>query len=849
MSVPTKRSKVRTLGSTCLLGLLLLIGCNGCEQEEPEGKVPPLPPFELRETNSIPAHNERAIFYKPGHWQKTASSLRANEEDFRGEAEWQPPKDRDRAYSLTIKGSAILPKGQTKQISLPFFTQTSGRRSIQNGIPKSGGFLLPLEFDLTYSGSERAVLSQMVSFRQLLNHQSVFVVLSEDSSYYQYFESLPAFYSFFDYLGKEHPSIYQSYFLSSPLLNQNVDLPDHLQYWTTISHVLWDGVPQDALSSAQETALLDWIHQGGRLIISGPESLSNLHVSFLAEYLPGKREGNDELTLEELRNLSQPWTTSLSNNVFSADSELTWPIELIASHPASSIQIKRPSQGPTESNTPLVLERKLGQGSILLTAFSLKETSFRSWIEQDDRFFNQVLLGNPPREFNHLIGTGDVKVAWHPREFSLPEDQSIGNVLSYPQLGNRVSFFTRDAISTSKQSPRSFFDEMNYSGQDYLSENETLLSEAAEDAYVYSENNANWNDRSEVSQIAEKTLINAAGIKVPSRTFLLVTILSYLFCLAPINYILFRLLQRVEWAWIAVPVITLIATAVIIYSTQVNIGFSQASTKLTIIEGYGDYPRVHSTSYVAVYTSLSDQFNFQFQKERGFILPMEASSLENARWNSAKQVTFQESNNSALLTGFHVDSNSIGLLHAEEMLTLSGSIMLKKPNRSSSDNEWELINQTSLSFRNVVLRKNAKWYYTKELKPQETLTIDWIDDSEQSLSDQIDSIQWEVASTAAEDSEIGEKALREGIESLYHFSEQCKSNSEVQMMAWSEKSLGSLTMEPEPGYQRGANFFYFHLLPKASYVPSPYEENLADVREAIQEALSLRNIQQTEGTP
>ena len=46
-------------------------------------------------------------------------------------------------------------------------------------------------------------------------------------------------------------------------------LSSHPLTWTTISHVVWDGLPPDILSVAQQQALLDWLHWGGQLIFTG----------------------------------------------------------------------------------------------------------------------------------------------------------------------------------------------------------------------------------------------------------------------------------------------------------------------------------------------------------------------------------------------------------------------------------------------------------------------------------------------------------------------------------------------------------------------------------------------------
>ena len=47
-------------------------------------------------------------------------------------------------------------------------------------------------------------------------------------------------------------------------------LPDNPLTWTSIAYVLWDQVdPGDPFPADQKKALVDWLHWGGQLIISG----------------------------------------------------------------------------------------------------------------------------------------------------------------------------------------------------------------------------------------------------------------------------------------------------------------------------------------------------------------------------------------------------------------------------------------------------------------------------------------------------------------------------------------------------------------------------------------------------
>ena len=66
----------------------------------------------------------------------------------------------------------------------------------------------------------------------------------------------------------------------------------------------------DDLSLSQQQALLDWIHWGGQLIISGGagQSYSLLRESFLGPYLPADATAETvPLTQDDLRPLSQSY--------------------------------------------------------------------------------------------------------------------------------------------------------------------------------------------------------------------------------------------------------------------------------------------------------------------------------------------------------------------------------------------------------------------------------------------------------------------------------------------------------------------------------------------------------------
>ena len=59
------------------------------------------------------------------------------------------------------------------------------------------------------------------------------------------------------------------YRLVLPLEPDKPLVSSHPLTWTTISHVIWDGMSPDILTSPQQQAMLDWLHWGGQLTIIG----------------------------------------------------------------------------------------------------------------------------------------------------------------------------------------------------------------------------------------------------------------------------------------------------------------------------------------------------------------------------------------------------------------------------------------------------------------------------------------------------------------------------------------------------------------------------------------------------
>ena len=106
----------------------------------------------------------------------------------------------------------------------------------------------------------------------------------------------------YEYLDKKLPSIHRASFqadadtgpkyyevVSMPA-SRRPNLPTNALYWTSIAYLLWDDFDPALWDVDQQQALIDWLHWGGQIIVSGPDALEQLRNSFLGPYLPATVE-------------------------------------------------------------------------------------------------------------------------------------------------------------------------------------------------------------------------------------------------------------------------------------------------------------------------------------------------------------------------------------------------------------------------------------------------------------------------------------------------------------------------------------------------------------------------------
>ncbi len=210
---------------------------------------------------------------------------------------------------------------------------------------------------------------------------------------------------------------------------------------------------------------------------------------------------------------------------------------------------------------------------------------------------------------------------------------------------------------------------------------------------------------------------------MPNAGFVVFCLAIYLITLVPLNWLIFNTLGRVEWAWIAAPLIAIVGTWVIVQRARLDIGFVRAQTEIGVLEQQPDHARALLSRYTALYTSLSTTYDINFPNMTTLIAPFPSEvNFQLLTGQGLSAVDFQRYDN-VRLTGLPISSNSTGMVHSEQMLTLDGPIRIGTSIATKSE---QVENHSSLTLHSVCIIK--KLTPAEAERKQHELDGRWIGD-------------------------------------------------------------------------------------------------------------------------
>ena len=393
----------------CAVLCLSLSGCGGCrpdpnaaadgnsetaEQQRQEA-------FQSQEVQLLPTDADFAAHgIKPGHWLSLRQQLKSNKADFLGDLAAFAGNRDAQAYRLAnmpvlveSHRPAILPKGQGKTFELMCFVPQQAASSQQIWIYSN------LQTEL--GGVTRLGSSQIAN--RMRPYQNFLVVLARRPEAYGYLKTLESIRPPSDEF--QIGQVPSDYIAVMPRASAPVPLPSWSMMWTGIAYVLWDDFDPDLLTADQQRAMEEWLHWGGQLIISGPNTLDLLRNSFLGPYLPADAGETESVGAAEVATLDQFWSVASKAN--SVDPRFPY----LAESPPISIALRlRQLAQSVPGTAELVAERRVGRGRVVVTGFSLTARPFTNW-RRFDNFFNAVLMRRPPRRFSFTT-SGGISMNW-----------------------------------------------------------------------------------------------------------------------------------------------------------------------------------------------------------------------------------------------------------------------------------------------------------------------------------------------------------------------------------------------------------------------------------------------------
>lgn len=732
----------RQLGRCRSASLLAVCACwfvAGCGQDVPqtaeeleaerlrqaeELKEEPKEPFEFPRLNVRPEYDEVGLPVKPGHWTTAALEVVANQEDFRGEllAEFVDGRgDQTALYPLpfVLQSSRplVLPKEQTRVVETVWFVpaESAGQRF---GTMR-----------LLTGPAGREVAFKQEPITRLPQHQYFLVVLA-DANEYSFLGSQHSITAPAGRIGESGTEAHYRVVYLSPDRKQRVPVPGNPLTWSMIAYLLWDGLDPERLTHEQQQALLDWLHWGGQLLVTNPQSLDALGRSFLAPYLPATDGGVQEFNEDALRPICEGWTADGRPLCGPREAPRSPPLAFSGRKlvPAASAEI---SLASGDNSAPLIVERAVGRGRVLTLAFPLPQRALRDW-EGFDNFLNGAILRRGPRGFERS-DEFDLSVSW------------LDANRHDPACTTQLRYFSRDAgYSDHAGAPLGEAWQLAMEQREKYWKEQTLspsggaiIGSGFLETYIDPRDPpirpglAAWDDLSVCSELARSTLREAAGIVVPDSDFVLRVLATYLALLVPVNWLIFKALRRIELAWVAAPVISLAFMIVVVRQAQLDIGFVRARSEVCIIEMQPGYARAHVTNYTALYTSLGTDYSLRYSDPTALARPLAASWEERSSlgWNEMQVRRIREIDDEGeeaavseiTVEGFSVASNSTGLLQSELYWDVGAALQATALDETGL--RWQVANTANLSLRQALLVSDQGCAWIGDLPAGQTIDV------------------------------------------------------------------------------------------------------------------------------
>lgn len=631
---------------------------------------------------------------KPGHWFTASETIRANRADHRGvlrqSIDLQPQVNMVDGFDLSTPGDsaaagekirvpllserpAVLPQMRTKRFDSRLLA------GLPRSINRNTQALLSGQF---VSGTQVTLLDTGQRPTSMLQPQEYFfVVLTKRPERFSSLQTAdwirpPRDQSEFSI------EVSSNYRLVLPKTDGLLTLPETMFDWTSTAVLLWDDLEPSALTDQQTRAVIDWVHFGGRLIINGTGAGVELTRSKFGPLMPMEIQGNGELDATSVANLLESWSVTGDTT--------TQQQAAVARERSARLLVDgqvHPDAVSVRDTSDLLLKRQVGSGQVVMSRFDLTSDWMLGWRSRDS-FFNAAVLGRPPRRYitiddvvqQRFADEKTLRIADAATNTGLRLMSRDGRLVKASAAGEVVG--TANKPTEPNPSGKRFGSAAGESGADTVAAKPAAAKlgefQGAEFVGHPVAGLGSWRDDSDAAIVTLSTLRSQSGITIPPRQFVITALAIYLAILVPLNYIFFRVLGRLEWAWLAVPVIGLGGAAWIARGASLDVGFARSRTEIAIVEMQPEYSRGHATRFISLYNSLSRQYDFAFDSPDAAAAPIGILGQVKVGEDERQPVTLRYGfADGPILSGVSVASNRTRIFHAEQIIEMGGNVQLR----------------------------------------------------------------------------------------------------------------------------------------------------------------------------
>ncbi|MBL9124271.1 MAG: hypothetical protein JNG90_11610, partial [Planctomycetaceae bacterium] len=205
--------------------------------------------------------------------------------------------------------------------------------------------------------------------------------------------------------------------------------------------------------------------------------------------------------------------------------------------------------------------------------------------------------------------------------------------------------------------------------------------------------------------------------------------------------------------------------------------------------------------YTSLYTSLSTEYDLVFDNPTALAQPF-PSGAEQLRGQSRADVELERAEK-VTLHGLPVLSNSLGVVHSEQMFDLAGSLRLEPNPQRPGD--WQLINGTQLDLQGVGVLQPQGAAWVGELPAGGTAPLEF----DLALA----GADWQTERAAAPETAATATPGVTHLRALVEFAENQRAPGEWRLVAWTRQALAGLSIAPRAAQQRYATVVVAHLRP------------------------------------